>query len=208
MPTPEEVHVAGAAHKNLDGLAKLLDHAEDHLAQAAAAADKGSEARTSHAIEQTARNMRDTGEAVVAQASDALAPKPADTRIPESWPRPGRREISIAQRDMEAVTNRLSGLSQQIAAEKADLGGAAARFESNFVQTVDTALAVDPALQQKTREFVRQTLREKVAAEFREQTEALVGQVLEKKAWKRTTVLSSGSDSRPQKCSWPAANPI
>jgi hypothetical protein len=184
-PTVDEVSVAGAAHNSLEGVSKMLDHAETQLDKAADAADKGSELQASRAIGQAAKNVRETGETVVAHAADALAPKPADARIPETWPRPGRKEISIAQRDMDVATNRLSDLTREITAQKANLGGANSRFESNVVQTVDAALTEDPALREKTREFVRSTLREKVATEFREKTEALVENVLEKKGMEK-----------------------
>ncbi len=184
-PTAEEVKSAGTARGSMDAIMKTLNTAQAHLAKAAAAADKGSETQTSRAIEQTAKDVRDTGETAVTHAADALTAKPADPQVPQSGPRPGRMEISIAQRDMVAATNRLSDLSRQIASEKNLLGGAAQRFESNFVETVDAALTEDPALREKTREFVRQALREKVATEFRAKAEDLVGKVLARKGMEK-----------------------
>jgi hypothetical protein len=207
LPTVDEVKVAGAARAGIEAVSKTLDRAQGQLAKAAAAADKGSETQTSRAIEQTAKDVRETGETTVAQAAEALTPKPADPQIPQSGPRPGRKEISIAQRNMEAATNSLAALSRQVAGEKDRLGGSAQRFESNFARTVDAALTEDPALREQTREFVRQALREKVATEFRARAEDLAGKVLARKGMEKdesfvrrvgqqaTDLLLSGSES-------------
>ena len=184
-PTADEVKAAGTARGNLDAVMKTLNTAQDHLAKSAVAADKGSETQSSRTIEQMAKDVRDTGETAIKHADDALTTKPTDPQIPQSGPRPGRKDISIAQRDMNAATNRLSALSRQIAGEKDILSGSAQRFESNFVQTVDAALTEDPALREKTREFVRQALREKVATEFREKAEDLAGKVLARKGMEK-----------------------
>lgn len=184
-PTADEVKAAGTARGNLDTILKTLNTAQDHLAKSAASADKGSETASSRMIEQMAKDVRDTGDTAITHAAEALTTKPTDPQIPQSGPRPGRKDISIAQRDMNVATNRLSALSRQIAGEKDLLKGAAQRFESNFVQTVDAALTEDPALREKTREFVRQALREKVATEFREKAEDLTGKVLARKGMEK-----------------------
>jgi hypothetical protein len=184
-PTADEVNIASAAHRSLDGISKIIDRAEEQLDKASAAADKGSEGAASRKIEETSKGVRDASAATLEHASDALAPKPPDNSIPESWPRPGRKEMSIAQRDMVSATNRLSALTRQVAEQKSYLAGAGLRFESNFVQTVDNALTEDPALRRQTQEFVRQTLREKVATEFREKAETLVEKVLEQKGMEK-----------------------
>jgi len=207
-PTTDEVNVASAAHRSLETISKTLEGAENHLELAAAAADKGSEAQASRAIEQAARNVRDTGETVVAHAADALTAKPGDPRIiPPAGPQPGRKEMSIAQHDMDTATNRLSALTREIGNQRASLNVASKRFESSFAQTVDSALTEDPALREQTRAFVRATLRENVATEFRAKTEALVEDVLAKNGMAKDTrfvkrvgqqaaeLLLSGSES-------------
>lgn len=180
-PTVEEVKVAATARGNLETVMKTLGAVQDHLEKASTSADKGSAMKSSRAIGQMAKEVRDTGDTSIAHAADALSTKPADPQIPQSGPRPGRKDIAIAQRDMESATNRLSSLSRQMTVEKQSLGRSALEFENNVAQSVSAALTEDPVLREKTREFVRQTLREQVATEFRGRAEELAGKVLAKK---------------------------